>query len=414
MAIAGLMDRNINTESNRIEKVDRKRAIELLKQALNEIPRLRTLTPEKEQYKLWFGEVCNILELTFGLQSREYNNFARAVRVDYLVNTNEEKRQKYNKELDAYETALKSAIHKCELLEAEEKPLEALNTYENLGGRIVANKFEVALLGTVDMTIECIMHFTKRLNSQGHAYKSTPRIGDHPDYAKPDRTCYASVTIAEITESKEKQVGTIELQLIPEEKTLFKTPHPKEWDSSFKYFLDALFIEFKELGFMRKEKQAPVGDLSPETITAKADWRAIENELGVTKTAFGKRINFVEDPFKRTIILRDVEQAFVLASSGFSKPAVILAGGVIEELLRLYLEQKGLTPQKPLKKDFNGYVQTCVQNRLLKDSVSHLSDSVRGFRNLVHLSAEETRKHTIYKSTAKGAVSSIFTIANDF
>ena len=394
--------------------MDKKRAIESLKQALNEIPKLRTLTPDKQQYALWFGTVCNILELTFGIPSREYDNFARAVSGDYLVYTNEEKREKYNKELDAYETALKSAIHKCELLEAEEKPLEALKLYENLGGRIIGNEFEVALLGTVDMTLECMMHFTKKLNSQGHTYKSNPRIGGHPDYAQPDRTCYATVTIAEIIENKEKQMGTIELQLIPEEKTLFKTSHPNEWNSSFKYFLDALFIEFEELGFMRKEKEILVEDLSPETTITKANWKAIESELDVTKRAFGKRINFVKDPFKRKVIFRDVEQAFVLASSGFSKPAVILAGGVIEELLRLYLKNKGISPQKPLKNDFNGYVKTCEKEGLLKAGIYHLSDSARYFRNLVHLSNEKTSRYAISQSTAKGAVASIFTIANDF
>ena len=110
-------------------------------------------------------------------------------------------------------------------------------------------------------------------------------------------------------------------------------------------------------------------------------------------------------------MLRDVEQAFVLASSGYSKPAVILAGGVIEELLRLYLAHKGV---KPVSNSFVGYIQACEQQGLLKASISRLSDSVRHFRNLVHLSEEETARHTISKSTAKGAVSSIFTIANDF
>jgi hypothetical protein len=33
---------------------------------------------------------------------------------------------------------------------------------------------------------------------------------------------------------------------------------------------------------------------------------------------FGKKINFVEDTFKRKIIFRDVEHAYVLASLGFS------------------------------------------------------------------------------------------------
>jgi hypothetical protein len=147
---------------------------------------------------------------------------------------------------------------------------------------------------------------------------------------------------------------------------------------------------------------------------SKANWNAIERQFGVSKISFGIRINFATDPFRRLIIFRDVGHAYALAAAGFSKPAVILAGSVIEELLRLYLEHKGITIQKPLKKDFNGYIQTCIQNKLLKDSVSRLSDSVRGFRNLVHLSAEETKKHTISKATAIGAVSSIFTIASDF
>ena len=153
------------------------------------------------------------------------------------------------------------------------------------------------------------------------------------------------------------------------------------------------------------------GSKPPEALTAKPNWKAIEGEFGVTKMKFGKRINFIKDTFKRTIIFRDVEQAFILASSGFSKPAVILAGSVIEELLRLYLECKNISP---LSENFDGYIRTCEQNGLLKDSVSRLSHSVRQFRNLVHLSAEKTKKHTISKATAKGAVSSIFTIANDF
>jgi hypothetical protein len=115
--------------------------------------------------------------------------------------------------------------------------------------------------------------------------------------------------------------------------------------------------------------------------------------------------------FRRTIIFRDVEQAFILASSGFSKPAVILAGGVIEEMLRLYLEHKQI---KPINNSFDGYIQTCEQKGILKEGISRLSDSARHFRNLVHLSKEETKRHTISKSAAKGAVASIFTIANDF
>jgi len=145
--------------------------------------------------------------------------------------------------------------------------------------------------------------------------------------------------------------------------------------------------------------------------TSKEIWEAIKSEYDICKKDFGKKINFVSDSFKRKIIFRDVEHAFVLASQGFSKPALILAGGVIEELLRLYLEHKNI---KPLSNNFDGYIKTCEQKKLLKKGIFQLSDSLRHFRNLVHLDNEKTERHTLSTAAAKGAVSSIFTIANDF
>jgi len=145
--------------------------------------------------------------------------------------------------------------------------------------------------------------------------------------------------------------------------------------------------------------------------TSKENWEAIRSEYDIGKKDFGKKINFVSDSFKRKIIFRDIEHAFILASQGFSKPAIILAGGVIEELLRLYLEHKNI---KMKNKRFIDYIKACEDNDLLKRGVSRLSDSIRDFRNLVHLDKEKTEKYTVSKATAKGAVSSIFTIANDF
>lgn len=157
-------------------------------------------------------------------------------------------------------------------------------------------------------------------------------------------------------------------------------------------------------------KSVVSGSEPPAVSTAQAGWKAIYGEFGMTKRAFGKRISFVSDDFRRSIIFRDVEHAALLASSGFSKPAAILAGGVIEELLRLFLEHKGVSP---ISHDFDGYIAACQGPGFLKSGTSHLSTSVRHFRNLVHLSKEETRRQTVSKATAKGAVSSIFTIAND-
>jgi hypothetical protein len=105
-------------------------------------------------------------------------------------------------------------------------------------------------------------------------------------------------------------------------------------------------------------------------------WKLLEAEYGVTKRQFGISINFVRNPFKKNIIFRDIEQAYILASKGFSKPSVILAGGVIEELLHLYLCSKNI----PIPNNtFDIYIKTCEQHGLLKKSISRLSDSVRHF-----------------------------------
>lgn len=155
-----------------------------------------------------------------------------------------------------------------------------------------------------------------------------------------------------------------------------------------------------------KEPNMNKPQLSPKHI-----WDEIENDFDISKRTFGKKINFVTDVFKKKIIFRDIEHAYVLANLGYAKPAVILAGSVIEELLRLYLIEKKI---KPATKTFDTYIQTCEQNDLLKSGISRLTDSVRHFRNIVHLQKEENSKITISKATAKGAVTSIFTIANDF
>lgn len=140
-------------------------------------------------------------------------------------------------------------------------------------------------------------------------------------------------------------------------------------------------------------------------------WKDIEKEYDISKRTFGKKINFVKEDFKRKIIFRDIEQAYFLASNGFCKPAVILAGGVIEELLRLYLESNDI---KLSDNTLHYYIKTCVDKGILKTAIHKLADTFREFRNIVHLAKEESPRYTISRPTAKSAVASIFTIANDF
>lgn len=140
-------------------------------------------------------------------------------------------------------------------------------------------------------------------------------------------------------------------------------------------------------------------------------WKNIEKEYEISKKSFGLKIAFVKDPYKRTAIFRDIAHAYDLSKKGYYKPAVILAGSVIEELLRLYLLYKDVTPNNYT---FSEYVKQCENNGFLKIGISKLGDSVRHFRNLVHLAAEKEKRYAISKPTAIGSVTSIFTLANDF
>ncbi len=140
-------------------------------------------------------------------------------------------------------------------------------------------------------------------------------------------------------------------------------------------------------------------------------WNYIKADYDISKKSFGRKINFIKDVHIRKIIFRDIEHAYLLSRNGFAKPAVILAGGVIEELLRQFLKSKHVTPKE---KTFNGYIKACEDNRLLRTGISKLSDSARDFRNLVHLAKEKSARFTLSKPAAKGAVSSIFIIADDF
>ena len=120
-----------------------------------------------------------------------------------------------------------------------------------------SKELEPILEGTPDMIIECVMTSVKKLNSQGYAYKSTPRIGGAPDYAKWDKTYSTRCIIAETREGIEKQIGSIGLQLLPNDYTLFKIPEPEDWDSPFGQFISFLFGEFKRLGFVYFEEEKP-------------------------------------------------------------------------------------------------------------------------------------------------------------
>ena len=186
------------------------------------------------------------------------------------------------------------------------------------------------------------------------------------------------------------------------ESPLFQNSLSNSQDSGTEHF-----IEKKAL----KAQKTSVFTINNKSRAKENYWVNIAKDFDVSKRTFGKRINFIKDKFIRKIIFRDIEHAYILCKSGYYKPSVLLAGGVIEELLRQYLQFKNIKPQKDT---FDEYIKACEQHGLLKSAIRQLSDSVRQFRNLVHIVKEKSPKYTISRATAWGAVSIIFTISNDF
>ena len=150
--------------------------------------------------------------------------------------------------------------------------------------------------------------------------------------------------------------------------------------------------------------------VNSKAIDANSAWKDIEDQYGITKRKFSKKINFIKNKFKKDIIFRDIKQAFISYKLGFYKPTAILAGGVMEELLRCYLESKSI---KPKEEKFGCYIKTCKSNNLLRKTVD-LSNASRIFRNMVHIKSERSKQQTITQHTALITIGAIFTLANDF
>lgn len=158
-------------------------------------------------------------------------------------------------------------------------------------------------------------------------------------------------------------------------------------------------------------KQEPVRTRRIQKISGTdIGWQGIESDYQVSRRVLVKRIAFVQSDFSRKILLRDIEGAYHLASR-YPKSSVILAGSVMEELLRLYLIHRNVALGG---NTFDAYLRACERCGLIKRAIHHLADSVRNFRNLIHLEKEVSARHSISIATAKGAVAAIFTLINDF
>lgn len=123
--------------------MDRARAIELLKECLEEIPHLKGLHHDNREYKLWCKKVINIIKA--GLDADDENEFlsGQEMYLDWSwidVTSEELEQEHYLESLAKYEINLESIIEKYELgLEVEPATVaEPLKAFIAHGGESAA------------------------------------------------------------------------------------------------------------------------------------------------------------------------------------------------------------------------------------------------------------------------------------
>jgi hypothetical protein len=130
--------------------------------------------------------------------------------------------------------------------------------YENGG--------ELILKGTPLMALQRIKDIIKRVNSEGYPSSVIVKTGGAPDFTPVGQTSsYRCVIFGKSAEVGE-EIGYVELQPVPEEKTLLKLMFLPSYSSFFKHFIPQLLAEFQRLGFIHLEvKKSPIGFKLPHS-----------------------------------------------------------------------------------------------------------------------------------------------------
>ncbi len=138
--------------------MDKIEAIELLKQALSEIPNLRGLHYDNEGYELWVSKIENVIKA--GLDQVDYKTFASTHPKGGIpirgAASEDRLHDYYQEEINAHELAIKKIIQKYELLGIEIKPAAAAGLLPKAfiahGGRSEARDKLCRFLTALDVT----------------------------------------------------------------------------------------------------------------------------------------------------------------------------------------------------------------------------------------------------------------------
>ena len=98
------------------KRIDEGRAIELLKQALSEIPHLKELHHDNQEVQLWHDRVYNTIEAGLDVYDKVNFSCSGAPSVDIRSLSDSARQKHYLENLKGHETALKSIIQKYDIL----------------------------------------------------------------------------------------------------------------------------------------------------------------------------------------------------------------------------------------------------------------------------------------------------------
>jgi uncharacterized protein (TIGR02391 family) len=102
--------------------MDKRKALDLLRQALDEIPSLKGKNYDNQDFELWVSKLENIIKAS--LDKDDYESFETAWPHYFLYSDAPQNahQERYQEEINMRETALKSIIQKYEILGIEGKP----------------------------------------------------------------------------------------------------------------------------------------------------------------------------------------------------------------------------------------------------------------------------------------------------
>jgi hypothetical protein len=99
--------------------LDKLKTLDLLKQSVDEVPRIRTLPFHNGDFTAWRDKVLRILKSAYSEESAEYRWFLNAPGKSFIVRTETGQQEEYTRRLDCYETALKALLFEAKAFTEE-------------------------------------------------------------------------------------------------------------------------------------------------------------------------------------------------------------------------------------------------------------------------------------------------------